>query len=423
MAILRQRCLFGLALLLLGVMACAGHDSPASAGAQQPSLAGMSPGGSAATSAAAGSSSMAGQDVGLGGTGSDVAGHAGQGGAVAGATTAAGTGAGSPADTSLSVEPGSLSWTAVRHYTGSTPRGRTSGPAQGPSKTLLVHNNGDRALDVTLALSGPDAARFELVTPGPLSLAAGADASVTLQIITDDAALGPAPAQDDGATVLDMALELEAAGQQLSVRSYALVLTYVELEPTFGQILRAFPEWTTKLPSWLPDDANPNPGASLPGVVPGTDEVQGASFEKLDATQPVTLRPLARFSPPGLVPFGWYQPGKPSSRTTVASLAEQPDPHTNDKSRMLEPPLASGSFSFEPGTATFAIWMLPVGVGLLTSEDASCFDEQHRVRAWSLRDAQGTIVPGTFLIGAEEANNGDYQDYVFVLGNVKPASS
>ena len=48
-------------------------------------------------------------------------------------------------------------------------------------------------------------------------------------------------------------------------------------------------------------------------------------------------------------------------------------------------------------------------------------DGQHRVRAFSLRDAQGSVVPGSFLIGGEEAKNGDYQDYVFVLTNVEPS--
>jgi hypothetical protein len=198
------------------------------------------------------------------------------------------------------------------------------------------------------------------------------------------------------------------------------VLTYAELEPTFGQIFRAFPEWTTKLPSWLPDNANPNP-ATLPGVVAGTDEVAAPTFERLDPTKPVTLRPLARFSPAGLVPFGWYEPTKIAGRTTAGTLAMQPDPQTNDKARMLEPPLMSGSSSFEPSAAKFGIWMAPAGVGLLTSNDADGFDGQHRVRFFTLHDPQGVVVPGSYLVGGEEAKNGDYQDYVFELTNVKPS--
>jgi hypothetical protein len=418
-----------LALLLLGV-ACGGNESPA-AESGSPATGGNVTGGNMAVTAGAGTT----QDQGWGGTGANVAGEPGSSGGTAGMASTAGAPpamagaasggagvAGSPAAVGLSVQPPSLRWTAVRHYSGATPSGRTSGPAMGPTKKLTVHNGGASALTLAVALSGPGAARFELITPAMLQVPAGDDAEVTLRIITDDSALGAAPAQDDGATVLDATLKLSAGGQQLSVGSYALVLTYVELEPTFGQILGAFPEWTTHLPTWLPNDANPNPGKPLPGIVAGTDEVQAPSFERLDPSKPVTLRPIARFSPAGAVPFGWYEPGRSSSRTTVATLGQQPDPHTNDQSRMLEPPLASGSFTFEPSAARFGVWMMPAGVGLLTSEDASCFDGQHRVRAWSLRDAQGVLIPGSFLIGGEEAANGDYQDYVFVLGNVKPSA-
>lgn len=351
------------------------------------------------------------------GTGANGAGGAGAAGMPAAGANAGGASTGG----SIRATPPRMLWTAVRHHSGTTPSGRTNGPAQGPEQSLVVHNSGTAAVSLALALSGADAARFRITSPsGPLQVEPGADAEVRLALTTDSTALGALPAQDDGATVLSAALELSSGGQALSIPSYALVLTYVELEPTFGQILRAFPQYTSKLPSWLPDDANPNP-EELPGVVAGTDEVNAPAFERLDVTKPVLLRALARFSPPGLVPFGWYEAGKPSARTTVGTLAEAKDAQTNDKSRLLEPPLASGSTSFTPAAARFAIWMTPAGVGLLASDDAACFDGKHRVRTWSLRDARGTILPGTFLVGGEEAANGDYQDYVFVLENVKPA--
>jgi hypothetical protein len=351
-----------------------------------------------------------------GASGSSTAGTAGMpsGGVSNGGSTSGGD---------LTVTPAEGLWTGVRYYTGSTPSGRTSGPQTPPEKAFKLHNAGATALSLTLSLTGADAARFKITAPAApqLNLAPGADADVKLSITTDNAMLGAAPAQKDGATVLNAALEVSGGAQKLSVRNYALVLTYVELEPTFGQILKAFPAWTTKLPSWLPDNANPNPGSPLPGVVAATDEVAAPQFERLDATKPVTFRPIARFSPPGQVPFGWYEPGKIASRTTAATMAQEKDPHTNDKSRQLEPPLASGSISFEPTVAKFGIWMAPAGVGLLTSNDADGFDSQHRVRTWTLRDGSGAVLPGSFLVGGEEANNGDYQDYVFVLTNVKPS--
>jgi hypothetical protein len=382
-------------------------------------MAGTSVGGTGAGVAgtASGGNPASGGSTGLGGAGGSSAAGA------AGAPAGGGNSGGATSGGDLTVAPAEGLWTGVRYYTGSTPAGRTSGPQAPPEKVFKLHNGGSTALALTLSLTGADAARFKITTPAApqLNLAAGADADVKLSITTDNATLGTAPAQKDGATVLNAALEVAGGSQKLSVRNYALVLTYVELEPTFGQILKAFPAWTTKLPSWLPDNANPNPGSPLPGVVAATDEVAAPSFERLDATKPVTFRPIARFSPPGQVPFGWYEPSKIAGRTTAGTMAQEKDPHTNDKSRQLEPPLASGSISFEPTVAKFGVWMAPAGVGLLTSNDADGFDGQHRVRAWTLHDAAGAVLPGSFLVGGEEANNGDYQDYVFVLTNVKPS--
>ncbi|MDF3068946.1 MAG: hypothetical protein K0R38_4547 [Polyangiaceae bacterium] len=391
----------------------AGVDAGGSAGAGVGSGgasvgSGASPaGGQVAAGAPSSSAAGAGQS---GGGGADVAGTSGTGGAAGGA----------PNGMALRTTPSRVLWTAVRHHGGATPSGRTNGPAQGPEQALVVHNAGTAAVTFSVEMTGPDAARFRVLSPsGALQLEPGAEAEVRLALTTESSELGPLPTQDDGATVLSAALELSSGGQTLSIPSYALVLSYVELEPTFGQILRAFPEYTSKLPSWLPDDANPNP-PELPGVVPGTDEVSAPLFERLDPGKPVVMRPLARFSPPGLVPFGWYEAGKPGARMTVATLAEVSDAQTHDKSRMLEPPLANGSATFTVAAARFGIWMAPAGVGLLATDDAACFDGKHRVRTWSLRDAQGLLLPGNFLVGGEEAANADYQDYVFVLENVRP---
>jgi len=376
---------------------------------------------------ASGATSQAGSTTGGSATDGDgggvVGGSVGTGGSEAPSAGTGGTLGGSATAGNLTVEPRQGLWTGVRYYTGATPSGRTSGPQAPPEKTFKLHNTGSTALSLTLSLTGTDAAKFKIVAPATpqLELAAGADANVRISMLTDNAMLSPVPAQNDGATVFNASLEIAYDDKKISVRNYALVLSYAELEPTFGQILKAFPEWTTKLPSWLPDNANPNPGPPLPGVVAGTDEVAAPAFERLDTTKPVTLRPLGRFSPAGLVPFGWYEPSKIAGRTIAGTLAMQTDPQTNDKARMLEPPLASGSTGFEPSVAKFGVWMAPAGVGLLTSNDADGFDGQHRVRAFTLRDAQGAVVPGSYLIGGEEAKNGDYQDYVFVLTNVKPS--
>mgnify|MGYP001798242744 CR=1 FL=1 len=45
----------------------------------------------------------------------------------------------------------------------------------------------------------------------------------------------------------------------------------------------------------------------------------------------------------------------------------------------------------------------------------------HRTKVYPLKDASGAPVANSYLVCVEEAGNGDYQDYVFILGNVKTA--
>lgn len=43
------------------------------------------------------------------------------------------------------------------------------------------------------------------------------------------------------------------------------------------------------------------------------------------------------------------------------------------------------------------------------------------MRTYPLKDRAGAAIPNGYLVCFEEAANGDYQDYVFTLYNVKPA--
>ena len=42
------------------------------------------------------------------------------------------------------------------------------------------------------------------------------------------------------------------------------------------------------------------------------------------------------------------------------------------------------------------------------------------MRTYPLKNRAGQLVPNSYLVGFEEAANGDYQDFVFVLENVVP---
>ena len=47
----------------------------------------------------------------------------------------------------------------------------------------------------------------------------------------------------------------------------------------------------------------------------------------------------------------------------------------------------------------------------------------HATRIYPVKDRAGQLVPNAYLVTFEDATNGDYQDYVFLLTNVRPTSS
>ncbi len=166
-----------LALTLLGAAPWRLARRKRRAGPRQPLRQGRGSGNGAAT----GVGGSQGESTGLGGTTGALPAASGAGGeqaspGLAGAADSGGWSGGSFADVGLSIEPKAALWTAVRHYAGATPSGRTSGPAPGPTKELALHNGGDGALTLSVSLSGPDAARFTLLTPAQLEIAAGSDA-------------------------------------------------------------------------------------------------------------------------------------------------------------------------------------------------------------------------------------------------------
>jgi hypothetical protein len=46
---------------------------------------------------------------------------------------------------------------------------------------------------------------------------------------------------------------------------------------------------------------------------------------------------------------------------------------------------------------------------------------RHAARIYPLKSRGGARIPDAYLVCFEEASNGDYNDYVFVLTNLKPA--
>ena len=389
--------------------------NPVTAGSGGGNGAGGQAGSAAPTDAGASPS-----DAGRGGGGATGAG---------GASAVGGAGGASTGTASLSLTP---SWPTAAILTGV--RAVTT-PAV--TQTVQLRNDGTTPVMVTaLSLAGTDAAAFRITNvTTPFTLAGGASMPVTVEVTTTGAALPAAPPQNSGGTLLTATLNATSSGGGTAQATvYGLLLTTMTHEVTLGQILTTL---GIKLNVGLAqNNANPNTGTvqQLPKVEAGTDEIAAPLFRKLGAGS-AKMEAVARFSPRGPMPFGWYPAGAPATRNMVATMASIADAQTSDKARMVLPPL-TGSTSFDPGTATFGLWVYTDQLSQLYdtggtatngdynySEDAANSPANvHRMKVYPLKNAAGVAVAGSYLVAVEEAGNGDYQDYVFILSNVAPAN-
>lgn len=314
----------------------------------------------------------------------------------------------------VSISPSAGIWTSVR------------GQANPPVLSFQVENPGAADVTVnTIEVSG-DSELFTITQAPdlPATIAGGEQMSVSVQLVTAENILPNAPAQDSGSTIAAGALEVSAGGEPTQAELWGVILTQANWEPTFGQILDVL-GYDVDIGNTLRTNANPD---TLPGVDNGTDEIAAPVFVRASDGE-VGLMPVARFSPEGVMPFGFYTPGDSNARTEVGAMDAQTDAHTSNKARMVLPPVTGGT-TFDPGTASFGIWAFTNQVAegntqhgdYLYSEDSlNITGSPHRVKVYPLKDSAGMVVENSYLLGCEEAANGDYQDYVFVLSNVTPA--
>ena len=132
----------------------------------------------------------------------------------------------------------------------------------------------------------------------------------------------------------------------------------------------------------------------------------------------VTMIPVARYSPAETLPFGWYSRVNGEVKTNQVGVLKNGLP----AAQTLFPPLESGTTSFTPRRGAFGLYVYSNSAKRFNyTEDALNTDGvAHRARIYPARDRQGAPIANAYLVGVEDASNGDYQDYLFLLINVKP---
>ena len=151
------------------------------------------------------------------------------------------------------------------------------------------------------------------------------------------------------------------------------------------------------------------------------DEIDASLFKKAGAGS-IEILPVARYSPDFLLPFGYYintvnGPEKHEAGI-LAKRGEFPEHQT------LFPAIASGSKFIDPGEKEFGFYATgPTHTAYSEDKWNMALFPVNAVRAtriYPVKTKAGAVIENTYLICYEEAKNGDYNDYVFVVKNIKP---
>ncbi len=158
------------------------------------------------------------------------------------------------------------------------------------------------------------------------------------------------------------------------------------------------------------------------GPDPIGDEEALDLFEKA-GVGPIVITPVARYSPEEDLPYGWFylDTNDQVIRTDVDTIREAPGGQNYEQT--LFPRTKQGITTFDPGDRAFGIYTNSETFGRIayTQDNLNLGTVSHRARIYPLKDRQGNPLPFSYLVCYEDASNGDYQDYMFRLDNVKPA--
>ncbi len=269
------------------------------------------------------------------------------------------------------------------------------------SGTITVRNPLDRPLPAGISITGSDAGAFS-ASADKMTLGAGESMEVTVNF---------RPVRGADRYSAGLRIGTPESGAFILLQGIGLAAFEGKNEPPLQDIVHAL---------GIPLDAG---GKKLELDTKADRIGDGAvvSYFAKAGGGPVRITPVARFSPPGAVPFGIVAKGK-SGLIEIGKLADSSA--AADAHQSLLPPLegASTSLEFEPAAESFAFYYaahqyVSFTDRLLPTEAKI----PHTARVYPVARFQGRKMKDAWLVGFEEAANGDYQDAVFLIENVKPA--
>jgi hypothetical protein len=152
------------------------------------------------------------------------------------------------------------------------------------------------------------------------------------------------------------------------------------------------------------------------------DEVAPALFKKVNPDNAIQMIPVGRYSPDFAVNFGIYTnsgTGPVQHQKGILASAGKFSEH-----QMLFPTFSSGNSTYDPGENEFGFYAISPSHTAYSEDVWNMLfyptHAAHAMRIYYVRDKQDKLVPDSFLVCIEEAANGDYNDYIFLVRNVQP---
>lgn len=263
---------------------------------------------------------------------------------------------------------------------------------------ITLKNIGDAPLDLeALALAGSDAAAFTLAAPNlPQTIAPGGSLEAAVTFIPGSAGSKSAQVEIISGNAQALGIGLYGLGSEGEQG---------ENEPPLQQVVDTL-------------GYSVNVGATDLSLGSGDeavgDEVLAPLFEKA-GPGPVTLEVVARYGPEEDFPYGFF------TLDAAQPVVQEVGLIAASEAQTLLPVRSAGEATFEPGNVPFGIYGQASGETQYSLDGLNTGNITHALRVYPSRDRDGVPILNSFLIGLEEAANGDYQDALFVVGNVRIA--
>jgi hypothetical protein len=273
-----------------------------------------------------------------------------------------------------------------------------------PAATHLeLRNPGPAEVPLDLTVTGADAGFFRASLPDgtPARLAPGGKTRVQIEFTPPD---GTAP----GRYSAGLQVGPNDLGTFVVLQGVSLAKPEGENEPPLQRIADAL---------GIPLDVGGR-GLHLDTKAPAIGDGVATTALVRASAGPVRVTPLARFSPPGEVPLRWHARHNPT-RHPIATLADSTA--KSDAHQCLFPPWNDGveSVAFDPGGEPFSL-VAETSHGAIPLDPAHTAPKLPRpARVFPIHTFLGAPVSDAVLVCFEEATNGDYQDAVFLLENVR----